>query len=689
MKRILNLTMIMIMTVLIFSCTPKTNNKNTDIKQKDSIDTFNFFVEQFADLKIMRYKLPLFDSLSLKQKELIYYLSQAALCGRDIIWDQNYKHNLCIRKTLENIYMTFKGDKNAENYKKFEIYLKRIEFSNGIYHHYSSDKINPDFPKEYFAELVSKSDPSKFPLEKEETIEKLIEKLTPILFDPKIDAKKICLDTKKDLVKSSSVNFYENLSQKEAEKYYQDISDKTSKTPVSYGLNSKLVKTDGKIIEKVYKIGGMYSTAIEQIVLWLDKAAAVAENEAQKKSIEKLIEYYKTGDLKTWDDFNVMWVKDLNSQVDFVNGFIEVYQDPMGRKASWESVVNFKDIAATKRTEILSSNAQWFEDNSPVDPRFKKKEVKGVSAKVITVAMLGGDCFPSTPIGINLPNADWIRKDYGSKSVTMENITYAYDEAAKGNGFLEEFSYSKEEIELDNKYGSLSDNLHTDMHECLGHGSGQLLPGVDPDAMKNFHSALEETRADLFGLYYIMDEKMIQLGLIPNLDVAKTLYNGYIRNGLMTQLVRIEAGKNIEQPHMRNRQLIAKWCFEKGQKDSVIVKKVKEGKTYFVIRDYVKLRALFGELLIEVQRIKSEGDYAAGKKLVETYAIKVNPVLHKEVLERYKKLKLAPYGGFMNPVFKLVMDGDKIVDIKIEYPDNYMDQMLNYSKNYSFLPTYN
>jgi dipeptidyl-peptidase-3 len=433
----------------------------------------------------------------------------------------------------------------------------------------------------------------------------------------------------------------------------------------------------------------MYTKAIEQIVMWLEKAVTVTENEGQKKSIEKLIEYYKTGDLKTWDDYNVLWVKDLSSQVDFVNGFIEVYEDPMGKKATWESVVNFKDLIATKRTEIISSNAQWFEDNSPVDPRFKKKEVKGVSAKVITVASLGGDCFPSTPIGINLPNADWIRKEFGSKSVTMENITYAYDEASKGNGFLEEFAYSQEEIDLDKKYGSLSDNLHTDLHECLGHGSGQMLPGVNADAMKNFHSALEETRADLFGLYYIMDEKMIELGLVPNLDVAKTLYNNYIRNGLMTQLVRIEPGKNIEQAHMRNRQLIAKWCFEKGQKDSVIVKKIKEGKTYFVINDYKKLRNLFGELLKETQRIKSEGDYAACKKLVETYAIKVDPLLHKEVLERYKKLNLAPYGGFMNPIYKPVMDGNKIVDIKIEYPDNYMEQMLFYSKEYSFLPTYN
>lgn len=509
------------------------------------------------------------------------------------------------------------------------------------------------------------------------------------MFDPKIDPKKVNLDPKKDLVKNSAVNFYNNVNQKEVENFYANLSDKTSKTPISYGLNSKLTKENNKIEEKTYKIGGLYSKAIEQIVYWLEKATTVAENENQKKTIDKLIAYYKTGDLKTWDEYNILWVKDLDSRVDFVNGFIEVYEDPLGKKATWESVVNFKDLEATKRAEIISNNAQWFEDHSPIDNRFKKKEVKGVTAKVITVACLGGDCYPSTPIGINLPNADWIRKDYGSKSVTMENITYAYDEAAKGNGFLEEFAYSKEEIDLDKKYGSLADNLHTDLHECLGHGSGQLLPGVSVDAMKNFHSTLEEARADLFGLYYIMDDKMIQLGLVPNKDVAKTLYNNYIRNGLMTQLVRINLGKNIEESHMRNRQLIAKWCFEKGQKDSIIVKKVKEGKTYIVINDYNKLRALFGELLKEIQRIKSEGDYAACKKLIETYAIKVDPILHKEVLARYKKLNLAPYGGFMNPVFKPIMDGDKIVDITIEYPTNYTEQMLYYSKNYSFLPTYN
>ena len=689
MKKIFKFSLIMILLVATFACNSKNNKKNTQIVKKDSIDTFKYFVEQFADLKIMRYQVPLFDSLSLQQKELVYYLSQASLCGRDIIWDQNYKHNLCIRRTLENIINTYKGDKNSEDYSKFLVYTKRVFFSNGIYHHYSSDKIIPNFSKEFFTELINNSDATKFPLQEGENITKLIEKLIPIMFDSKIDPKKVSLDPKKDLVKSSAINFYSEVNQKEVEKYYADAADKTNKTPISYGLNSKLVKIHGKIEEKVYKIGGLYTKAIEQIVFWLKKAVTVAENDTQKKSIETLIEYYKTGNLKTWDEYNILWVKDLNAQVDFVNGFIEVYEDPLGKKATWESVVNFKDIEATKRAEIISNNAQWFEDNSPVDVRFKKKEVKGVTAKVITVASLGGDCYPSTPIGINLPNADWIRKDYGSKSVTMENITYAYDEAAKGNGFLEEFSYTKEEIELDKKYGSLSDNLHTDLHECLGHGSGQLLPGVSVDAMKNFHSTLEEARADLFGLYYIMDEKMIQLGLIPNFDVAKTLYNNYIRNGLMTQLVRIDLGKNIEESHMRNRQLIAKWCFEKGQKDSVIVKKVKEGKTYIVITDYKKLRALFGELLKEIQRIKSEGDYAVCKKLIENYAIKVDPILHKEVLARYKKLNLAPYGGFMNPIYKPVMDGSKIIDIIIEYPDNYMEQMLNYSKNYSFLPTYN
>jgi len=688
MKNLLKLNLALMIIIATFSCKPGKKNKDSVIQNKDSVDTFKYLIEQFADLKIIRYKVPMFDSLSLKQKELIYYLSQAALCGRDIIWDQNYKHNLCIRKTLENIYKTYNGDKSSADFASFVIYLKRVEFSNGIHHHYSADKIIPAISKDYLAAVIKNSDAAGFPLGEGETLEAFSARMLPLILDPAVDAKKICLDPKKDLVLHSAVNFYSNVSQKETEAFYSGIADKNNKTPISYGLNSKLVKENGIVSEKVYKIGGVYSKAIEQIIFWLDKAAAVAENDNQKKTILTLIDYYKTGNLKTWDEYNILWVKD-QSHVDFVNGFIEVYADPLGKKASWEAVVDFKDLSATKRTEIISSNAQWFEDNSPVDQRFKKKEVKGVSAKVITVACLGGDCYPSTPIGINLPNADWIRKDYGSKSVTMENITFAYDEAAKGNGFLEEFAFSKEEIELDYKYGSISDNLHTDLHECLGHGSGQLLPGVSSDAMKNYHSALEESRADLFALYYMMDDKMIQLGLIPNLDVAKTLYNSYFRNGLMTQLIRIEPGKNIEQAHMRNRQLIAKWCFEKGQKDSVIVKKMKDNKTYFVINDYIKLRKLIGELLKEVQRIKSEGDFAAGKKLVETYAIQVDTQLHKEVLERFKKLNIAPYGGFMNPVYKPVFNGAGIVDVKIEYPTNYLEQMLYYSENYSFLPIYN
>ncbi|MCF8299246.1 MAG: dipeptidyl peptidase 3 [Saprospiraceae bacterium] len=683
--RYLKILTFTVMSIILASC-GNSKKETTEVQQEEK---FDFKVEQFADLKIMRYQVPEFDSLSLDQKKLIYFLSQAAIAGRDIIFDQNYKHNLCIRRTLEAIVDSYKGDRETEDFKKFMVYTKRVWFSNGIHHHYSTDKFLPEFSKEYFASLINESKGGKFPLQEGETIEQLIEKLTPIMFDPTIAPVRVSQNTEEDLITHSANNFYEGVSQKEVEAYYASIVDPNDTTPISYGLNSKVVKVDNKVVERVYKIDGMYGAAIKEIVMWLEKAIEVAENDIQKSTLQKLVDYYKTGDLNTWDEYNISWVQDLNSHIDVVNGFIENYGDPLGKKSTWESVVNFKDLKATKRAIIISENAQWFEDNSPVDPKFKKKEVKGVSAKVITVAMLGGDCYPSTPIGINLPNADWIRKEHGSKSVTMENITYAYNQAAIGNGFIEEFAYSPEEIKLVEDYGFIAGNLHTDLHECLGHGSGQLLEGTNPEALKNYGSALEEARADLFALYYMMDDKMIELGLMTTLDVAKAEYNSYIRNGLMTQLTRIELGKDIQQAHMRNRQLIAKWCFEKGQADKVIEKKMKAGKTYFVINDYKKLRTLFGELLKEVQRIKSEGDYEAGKALVENYAVKIDIDLHKEVIDRYAKLNLAPYGGFINPEFIPVMEGEKIIDVKVEYPNDYTKQMMNYSKEHSFLPTYN
>ncbi|HNW88411.1 MAG TPA: dihydrofolate reductase [Bacteroidales bacterium] len=680
-----NLLFMSVIALLIASC----GNNKKEAKNDQQQDTFKYKTEQFADVKILRYQIPGFNDLSLNQKKLLYYLSQAALCGRDIIYDQNFKYNLTIRRTLEAIVDKYTGDRKSEDFGKFMTYTKRVWFCNGIHHHYSSDKFLPEFSQEYFKQLVKNSPDGKFPLRKDESIDQLLEKIIPIMFDPALYPKRINLDPSKDLITNSACNFYENVTQPEVEKYYQGIIDKKSETPISYGLNSKLIKENGKTVEKVYKIGGIYSPAIEKVVYWLEQAKTVAENENQKAGFEKLIEYYKTGDLKIWDEYNVLWVKDLASSVDYVNGFIEVYGDPLGMKATWESVVNFKDVEATKRAETISQNAQWFEDNSPVDPRFKKKEVKGVSAKVITVVQLGGECHPSTPIGINLPNANWIRKQHGSKSVTMDNIMYSYDQSSLGSGSLEEFCFSQEEIERAKKYGYLAGNLNTDLHECVGHGSGQLLPGVSSDAMKNYHSALEEARADLFALYFTMDQKMVDLKLMPSLEVAKAEYDAYIRNGLMTQLVRIELGKNIEQAHMRNRQLIAKWVYEKGEKDKVIEKKLKEGKTYFVVNDYLKLRGLFGELLKEIQRIKSEGDFNAGKELVEKYAIKIDPILHKEVKERYEKLKLAPYAGFINPVLVPEMKNNEIINIRVDYPADFTKQMMDYSKNYSYLPDMN
>ena len=657
-------------------------------ESKKDEKSFKYELEQFADLRILRYQVPGFDELSLNEKKLVYYLSQAALCGRDIIWDQNGKYNLAIRKTMENIYKTYTGDRQSDDFQKFLVYLKRIWFSNGIYHHYATDKIIPDFSVEYFDELVANSDKNGFPAINQKSIDETLGILKPVIFDPNVLPKKVNQNSAKDLVAASAVNFYEGLTEKEVTSYYNSMKDKNDTTPLSYGLNSKLVKKDGVIEEEVWKSGGMYGQAIDKIIYWLEKALLVSETPEQTEGIEKLISYYKTGNLETWDEYNIIWVSDT-SRVDFVNGFIEVYSDPLGLKGTWESVVDFKDLEATRRTEIISENAQWFEDHSPIDDMFKKKEVKGVSAKVITVAMLGGDCYPYTPIGINLPNADWIRKDYGSKSVTMENITYAYDQANLGSGFLEEFSYDSAEMALVKEYGPMTDNLHTDLHECLGHGSGQLLKGVSSDALKNYQSTLEEARADLFALYYMMDPEMVKLGLLPSLDAAKAQYISYIRNGIMTQIRRIEPGKNIVEAHMRNRQLIAKWCYEKGKPDNVIEKIVRDGKTYYKINDFEKLRTLFGELLAEVQRIKSEGDYEAGKALVENYGVKVDPELHKEVLARFEKLHLAPYSGFVNPEYEVVEKNGEISDIKISYITDYSAQMLKYSKEYSFLPLMN
>lgn len=651
---------------------------------------FKYEVDAFADLEILRYYVPGFNNLTLEQKELVYYLSMAAVEGRDILFDQNNRYNLAIRRTLEAIYGNYKGDKSSADYKEFEVYLKRVWFSNGIHHHYGEEKFLPGFSKEFFAEQVKNLPAELVPVKEGQSVDDFIKMLTPVMFDAKVMAKKVN-QSGGDLILTSANNYYgEGVTQKEVQDFYGAMKDTTDLTPISYGLNSRLVKQDGKLVEKVWKVGGLYSPAIEKIVFWLEKAQAVAENDAQKNVISKLISYYKSGDLKTFDQYAVAWVEDLNSQVDFVNGFTEVYGDALGIKASWESIVNFKNVEATKRTEIISSNAQWFENHSPVDKSFKKEKVKGVSAKVITVAQLGGDCYPATPIGINLPNADWIRKDHGSKSVTIENIMEAYDAAGAHTGFGKEFMWSDAEVNMIKEYGFITDVLHTDLHECLGHGSGKLLPEVDPNALGEFSSTIEEARADLFGLYFLADAKLVELGIIPNADAYKAEYYKFMMNGLMTQLVRIEPGKDIEEAHMRNRQLIARWVYEKGKAENVVEYKIKDGKTYVVVNDYAKLRILFGDLLAEIQRIKSEGDFNGAKAIVANYAVKVDQKLHKEVLERYKTLNMKPYKGFVNPVFQLVQDKDgKITDVKISYTEGYAEQMIRYSKEFSTLPTYN
>lgn len=656
--------------------------------QRKSAGEGDWIVDRFDDIKVIRYEVPGFESLPLEEKLLVYYLGEAAKCGRDILYDQNCAINLPVRRTLETIYDNYRGDRSCREWKALEKYLKKVWFANGIHHHYSNDKFVPEFTAEYFDEVCRLVGDKAFG----EDLLSYRGRVREAIFAPGLYATKLNSRDGDDLLLTSSSNYYSGISQAEAEKYYADMAaaDAGNPEPVSYGLNSQLVKdpATGLVYECVWKEGGMYSPAIERIVYWLAKAAEVAR-EPQKSTIEKLAAYYRTGNLRLFDEYNIAWVRDTVSNVDFVNGFIEDYGDPLGRKASWEANVNFMDREACRRTEIISENAQWFEDNSPVAPRYKKEKVKGVSAKVITVAMLGGDCYPATPIGINLPNADWIRKEYGSKSVTIDNITYAYDKAAQGNGFNEEFVLRAEDRERMEKYGKRADDLHTDLHECLGHGSGQLAPGTKGNELRNYSSTLEEARADLFGLYYIGDSKMVELGLVESFDTAKAQYAEYIMNGLMTQLARIEPGKNVEEAHMRNRKLIAEWCYEKGRGENVIEMVRQDGKTYVVVNDFERLRELFGELLREVQRIKSEGDYEAGRQLVENYAVKVDQELHREVLERYAALNIEPYGGFVNPEYEPVVRDGEIVDVKISYPADYVEQMRGYSRDYSFLPNRN
>ncbi|MBR6346047.1 MAG: dihydrofolate reductase [Bacteroidales bacterium] len=636
---------------------------------------FKYLIDEFADLKIMRYQVPGWENLSLRQKEYAYHLAEAAKYGRDILWDQNCRDNLRIRHAVEAIFNSDSIDKETEQFAQFTVYAKRLFFSNGIHHHYAEDKFFPECPKEYFASLLEAAGIAD-------------DGLLEVIYSPDIWPQRRSTSKDGDIVALSAVNFYEGVSREEVEDYYRKAADLSDPHPVSYGLNTKVVKgSDGRIREEAWKIGGLYSAAIEKIDEHLALAAEVAENDIQRRAIDLLRQYYHSGDLRVWDEFNIEWVKDTVGTVDFINGFIEDYNDPLGRKASWEGYVNIKDHEASVRTEKLSANAQWFEDNSPVDPRFRKAEVKGISAKVINAVCLAGDSYPSTPIGINLPNADWIRKEYGSKSVTIANITNAYNKAAEEapHSMLEEFAWSKKEIELSHKYSALADAIHTDLHECLGHGSGQLLPGVSATALGEYSSTLEEARADLFGLYYCADPKMVELGIMPDGEAYKAEYSAYIRNGLFTQFTRVELGRQNTEAHMQNRQLIASWCFEKGAGDKVIEKKERGGKTYFVVRDYEKLRALFGELLGEIQRIKSEGDYEAGKALVENYGVNIDPELHREVLERYASLGLKPYGGFVNPEIVPVYSDGAVADYKLVYTDDYLGQMLLYGKKYGTL----
>ena len=670
MNIFLKMTALTALTAAAVSC----GNGAATQQDKD----FKYLIDEFADLKIMRYRIPGWDGLTLRQKEYVYHLGEAAKYGRDILWDQHCKANLPIRHAIENILVNYGGDRECKDFQDFTVYAKRVFFSNGIHHHYAEDKFFPGCPREYFASLM---DAVGIPAAE-------ASELLEIIYNPDIYPQRKSNSSEGDIVALSAVNFYDGVTREEVENYYHGIQNPDDPEPISYGLNTKVVKgDDGVVREEVWKIGGIYSPALERIAAELEKAAAVAENDLQKQYIATLIEYYRTGDLRLWDKYNIEWVQDTLGTVDFVNGFVEDYTDPLGRKGSWEGLVNIKDHEASERTEILSENAQWFEDNSPVDPRFRKKTVKGITAKVINATTLGGDCYPSTPIGINLPNADWIRKEHGSKSVTIANITHAYDLAAQESpkSTLNEFAWDENEIAAAKKYLSLTDEIHTDLHECLGHGSGQILPGVSPNALKEYSSTLEETRADLFGLYYIADPRLVELGILPDMEAYKAQYSNYIRNGLMVQFSRVELGRKNTEAHMQNRKLIAEWCYEQGLADNVIEKKVRDGKTYFVVNDYEALRGLFGKLLAEVQRIKSEGDYAAGKALVETYAVNIDPALHKEVRERYDALGLKPYGGFVNPEIIPVTRNGKVVDYRVEYPDDYLGQMLEYGRKYATL----
>lgn len=674
MKLIKATTWLLLVTMALSACSESTPPQETQSPEKEP---FEYLSEQFADLKILRYQIPGFDKLTTEQKTLVYYLTQAGLAGRDIMYDQNYRHNLAIRHALENIVTNYSGDKESEDWKNFMVYVKRIWFSNGIHHHYSNNKLMPDFSREYFSKLM------------EGTSTSLDSAIVEVIFNPEIDNKKVNLDAEKGLLQGSAVNFYgPDITEEDVDSFYAAKVDPTDDTPVWHGLNSRLVKENGELKEQVYKIDGLYGPAIEKIVYWLEKAVTVAENEPQKKALELLIEYYKTGDLETWDEYNIAWVNATEGDIDYINGFIEVYNDPKGYRGSYESIVEIKDFEASERMATLSANAQWFEDNAPLLDENKKENVVGVTYKVVNVAGESGDASPSTPIGVNLPNSDWIRAQHGSKSVSLGNIVAAYSEAS-GAGILEEFSFTEEEIQRAKAYGDLGDKLHTALHEVIGHASGKLNEGVGTpkETLKSYASALEEGRADLVALYYLMDPKLVELGLIPSLEVGKQEYDSYIKNGLLLQLRRLEQGEVIEEAHMRNRQMIAKWVYEQGKKENVIEKKTKDGKTYFVINDYDKLRVLFGQLLKEIQRIKSEGDYEAGKNLIENYGVQVDQELHQEVMKRVEKLKTAPYGGFINPVLVPVTDeSGAITDVKVEYPADFTEQMLYYAKNYSYLP---
>ncbi len=677
--------------MLVFTAC-NSNNSKADAKETaadSSSSNFKVEAESFADLQLLRYQVAGFNALTLQQKQLAYYLSEAALCGRDIIYDQKSKYGIMLRKTLETVYGTYKGDKASADWKKFEDYCGRFWFSNGYHHHYSNDKFIPECSFEYFASLVKGSDTAAFPKEAGETVDAFLTRVNPLIYDLKVEPKLVDLRSGIDNIVNSSVNFYEGVTQKEVEAFYAKFNG-TGNTP-SWGLNSKTMKENGQVVEKVWKVGGMYSASIEKMVSWIEKAITVAENDNQKKALELLVKYYKSGDLADFDAYNIAWVADTSSVIDITNGFIEVYMDPIGKKGSFETVLSLKDMEATKRISAISAQAQWFEDNSPLMPEHKKKTVKGITAKAITAIMESGDAAPSTPIGINLPNSEWIRKDYGSKSVSLSNIISAYNIAGAKGGVLDEFGLNDTVNARIKKWGALSADLHTDMHECIGHASGQINPGIETTdkTLKNYASTLEEARADLVGLYYIMDQKLIDIGVMPNFDVAKAEYDGYMMNGMMTQLTRLKLGDKVEEAHMRNRQLNAMWCYEKGKKDNVVEFVKKDGKTYVRINDYQKLRTLFGELLREIQRIKSEGDFEAGKNLVETYGVKVDPALHKEVLERYQKLNVKPYRGFIQPKIVPVMDGEKITDVKVEYPESFFKQMMDFGKKYAFLPVKN